>query len=147
MATLGTGSNKESTEWEDILKQKGIIPEKTEAELAEEQLKQIVEETIEAFDPHEHKNVEQLDEGLEDADSDEERILESYREKRLAEMRADAVKVKYGPGVRFISSSDWKADVTEVPADVNVVVLLVSSLVLSPNIPSSSIFFVFHNSD
>ncbi len=39
MACLGTGGKKESTEWEDILKSKGIIPEKTEEELAQEALK------------------------------------------------------------------------------------------------------------
>lgn len=125
MASLGTGAKKESTEWDDILKAKGIIPEKTAEEEAREQLKEIVEETVEAYDPHEGKSLEQLDEDLEDADSDEERILESYRQKRLQELRADVMRVKYGPGVKFISSSDWKAEVTEAPSETSVIVHLV----------------------
>lgn len=130
MATLGTGGPKESTEWDDILKEKGIIPEKTPEELAKETLKDIVEETVEQYDPHENKNLETLDEDLEEADSDEERILEQYRRRRMAQMRADAVKPKYGPGVTYVSASDWKAEVTEAGDDVFVVVHLVSSSTL-----------------
>lgn len=128
MASLGTGGKKETTEWDDILKSKGIIPEKTPEELAEEQLKELVEETVESYDPHENKDVEQLDEDLEDADSDEERILQSYREKRLEQMKAQAMKVRFGPGVAHISASDWKAQVTEERPDVYVVVHLVCAL-------------------
>lgn len=124
MATLGTGGKKESTEWDDILRKKGIIPEKTAEELAEEQLKEIVEETVEAYDPHESKSVRQLDEDLEDADSEEERILQSYRERRLQQMKQDAMRVKYGPGVKFISAADWKLEVTKAPEDVYIIVHL-----------------------
>lgn len=124
MATLGTGGKKESTEWDDILKQKGIIPEKTPEELAEEQLKELVEETVEAYDPHEHKSVARLEEDLEDADSDEERILSSYRQQRLEQMKAESMKPKYGPGLQYISAEDWKHDVTNAPADVYVVIHL-----------------------
>lgn len=128
MATLGTGGKKESTEWDDILKAKGIIPEKSAEEEAREHLKEIVQETVESYDPHEAKDLEQLDEDLEEADSDEERILESYRQKRLQELRADAMCVKYGPGVKFISSSDWKAEVTEAPVETSVIIHLVREL-------------------
>lgn len=124
MAALGTGGKKESTEWDDILKSKGIIPEKTEEELAEEQLKELVEETVEAYDPHEHKSLNQLDEDLEDEDSDEERILQSYRDRRLEQLKADAMRVKYGPGIKYISSVDWKMEVTQAPADIYVIVHL-----------------------
>ncbi|KAI0566620.1 phosducin [Gracilaria domingensis] len=125
MATLGTGAPKESTEWDDILKSKGIIPEKTPEELAEEQLKNIVEETIETYDPHERKTVEQLDEDLEEADSDEERILESYRQKRIQQMKAESMRPKFGPGVQYVPASEWKAEVTEAGAGIYVIVHLV----------------------
>lgn len=144
MATLGTGSKKESTEWEDILKNKGIIPEKTPEELAKEQLDEIVEETVEAYDPHANKNIDQLDEDLEDADSDEERILEGYREMRLQQMKADAMCVKYGPGVKFISSSDWKADVTGAPAEISVVVHLVRCSSTSPTLCTAILQKTYH---
>lgn len=125
MATLGTGGKKESTEWDDILKSKGIIPEKTPDEVAEEQLKEVVKETVEAYDPYEGKDVSALEEDMEEADSDEERILESYRKKRIEEMRSEAMKTKYGPGVRFVSADVWKAEVTDAGEDVYVVVHLV----------------------
>lgn len=126
MAALGTGGAKESTEWDDILKSKGIIPEKTPEELAEEALHELVEETVEHYDPHENKNIETLEEDLEEADSDEERILEQYRDKRIAQMRQEAMKPKFGPGVTYVAASDWKAEVTEARDDVFVVVHLVS---------------------
>lgn len=147
MATLGTGGPKESTEWDDILKEKGIIPEKTEEELADEALKEFVEETVERYDPHEKKDIDTLDEELEEADSDEENILRQYREKRLAQMRAEAMKPRFGPGVMHVSAHEWKAQVTEAGEDVYVVVHLVSHFLrivkftffckLGPNIDSS----------
>lgn len=125
MASLGTGGPKESTEWDDILKSKGIIPEKTPEELAEEALKEVVEDTVENYDPHERKKIERLDEELEEADSDEEKILQQYRDKRIAQMREEAMKPKFGPGVTYVSASDWKSEVTEAGRGIYVVVHLV----------------------
>ena len=124
MATLGTGGEHETTEWEDILKSKGIIPEKTAEEEAKEALKQVVEEHVENYNPYEKKEVDELENELEDADSDEERILNEYREKRIAEMQADAMKRKFGPGVEYVSAQDWKREVTEAGEGVYVVVHL-----------------------
>lgn len=131
MATLGTGAPKQSTEWDDILKSKGIIPEKTPEEEAEEALKDLVQETVERYDPHERKTVDQLDEELEEADSDEERLLESYREKRMEQMRQEMMKKKFGPGVSYIAANDWKAEVTEAGEDVYVVIHLVRGIHIS----------------
>ncbi len=124
MACLGTGGKRETTEWEDILKSKGIIPEKTEEELVEEALHEVVEETVERYDPHENKDLDELEEDLEDADSDEEAILEQYRQKRIMEMKAAAARPRFGPGVTFLSATDWKREVTEAGADIYVVVHL-----------------------
>eukprot|EP00173_Palmaria_palmata_P005135 Plantae.Rhodophyta-Palmaria_palmata.ctg8404.p1 GENE.Plantae.Rhodophyta-Palmaria_palmata.ctg8404~~Plantae.Rhodophyta-Palmaria_palmata.ctg8404.p1 ORF type:complete len:234 (-),score=46.65 Plantae.Rhodophyta-Palmaria_palmata.ctg8404:103-804(-) len=124
MATLGTGGPKESTEWDDILRSKGIIPEKTVDELANDVLKTMVEEKVENFDPHSSKSVAQLNEDLEDADSDEEEILSQYRERRMQEMRALALKRKFGPGVEYIPANEWKAQVTEAGDDTFVIVHL-----------------------
>lgn len=125
MAALGTGGPKESTEWDDILKAKGIIPEKSPDEEAQEQLKDLVEEVVEAYDPIEQKTLNDLDEDLEDADSDEEDILQSYRQKRMQEMRAEAMKPKFGPGVTYISATDWKQEVTDGGDEVYIIVHLV----------------------
>lgn len=125
MACLGTGGKRETTEWEDILKEKGVIPEKTEEELAEEALLEVVEETVERFDPHENKDIDELDEDLEDADSDEERILEEYKQRRLMQMKAEALMPRFGPGVAYVSAADWKREVTEASDSIHVVVHLV----------------------
>lgn len=126
MATLGTGGKKETTEWEDILRSKGILPEKTPDELANDVLKGIVQERVESYDPHANKDVAELDEELEDADSEEEAILNEYRNKRIEQMKADACRRKFGPGVEYVAAEDWKAQVTEAGESVFVVVHLVS---------------------
>eukprot|EP00177_Eucheuma_denticulatum_P006872 GFKZ01012510.1.p1 GENE.GFKZ01012510.1~~GFKZ01012510.1.p1 ORF type:complete len:230 (-),score=42.59 GFKZ01012510.1:31-720(-) len=124
MATLGTGAPKESTEWDDILKSKGIIPEKSQEELAKEALHELVEDVVEQYDPHENKDVETLEEDLEDADSDEEKILQQYREMRISQMRAESLKPKFGPGVAHVAANEWKAQVTDAGDEVYVVVHL-----------------------
>jgi hypothetical protein len=126
MATLGTGSKKESTEWDDILRAKGILPEKSADELAEEVLKGMVEEKIVSYNANESKNTDTLDAELEDADSDEEAVLNQYRERRIEQMKAAAMKRRYGPGIAYVPATDWKAQVTEAGDEIYVVVHLVS---------------------
>jgi hypothetical protein len=125
MASLGTGSKKETTEWDDILRSKGILPEKSADELAEDVLKGMVEERVESYDPHENKGLDELDEELEDADSDEEAILREYRERRLGQLKEAAMKKRFGPGVHYVPANDWKAEVTNAGDDVYVIVHLV----------------------
>lgn len=132
MATLGTGGKKETTEWDDILRSKGILPEKTADELAEEVLKGMVEDKIDNYDPHENKDLAELDEGLEDADSDEEAILNQYRERRIAQMKEMAMKKKFGPGVEYVPANEWKSEVTEAGEDIFVVVHLVRCNICHP---------------
>jgi hypothetical protein len=128
MATLGTGGSKETTEWDDILRSKGILPEKSADELANDVLRSLVEDKVESYDPHENKTVQELDEGMEDADSDEEEVLSQYRERRMQEMKAAAMKKKFGPGVEYVPANEWKHQVTEAGEDIFVVVHLVSQL-------------------
>jgi hypothetical protein len=125
MATLGTGSKKETTEWDDILRSKGILPEKSADELAEEVLKGMVKERVESYDPHENKGLDELDDELEDADSDEEAILREYRERRIEQLKEAATKRRFGPGVRYVPASDWKAEVTNAGDETYVIVHLV----------------------
>lgn len=124
MATLGTGDKKETTEWDDILRSKGILPEMTPEELAQKTLEAVVEQTVDSFDPHAHKDVSQLDDDLEDADSDDERILAEYRARRIQQMKTLASTPRFGPGVAYVSAADWKREVTEMGGDVHVVVHL-----------------------
>jgi hypothetical protein len=114
----GTGG---ATEWEDILIKKGIIedPHKKEKEIADE-LEKMTEAARAAYDPYENKTLDQLDELEDDVD---EAILDKYRQQRLAQLKAEAVRSRFGE-VREITKSDFIDEVNKAGDGVNVVVLL-----------------------
>ena len=103
----------EDTEWNDILRKKGIIPEKTpEPEISEETLLAMMDKTIKekrGIKDLEDMNLEELDE-LED--EEDERILLEYRNQRLAEMRALQERSKYGQ-VREITAPEYVKEVRD----------------------------------
>ncbi|XP_012225456.1 viral IAP-associated factor homolog [Linepithema humile] len=119
----------EDTEWNDILRKKGIIPEKKkEQEVTEDQIVNLLENTIDektgrALNNLEEKTLDELDE-LED--EEDERVLEEYRQKRIAEMKELANKSKYGE-VREISAEDYVREVNNAGEDVWVVLHLYKS--------------------
>ncbi|KAH3667446.1 hypothetical protein OGAPHI_003095 [Ogataea philodendri] len=108
----------EDTEWNDILREKGIIPqkEKDPTEELEEALAEAVQRQHE--NRLDNKTLDELDE-LED-DEDEE-FLESYKQKRMAEMNKLAAKAKYG-SVYPITKPEYKQQVTEASHECFVVV-------------------------
>lgn len=71
----------------------------------------------------EEKTLDELDE-LED--EEDERVLEEYRQKRIAEMKELASKSKYGE-VREISAEDYVQEVNNAGEDVWVVLHLYKS--------------------
>ncbi|CAK4643091.1 unnamed protein product [Aphanomyces euteiches] len=98
---VGTG---ETTEWEDILIKKGIIAPKTKVTEEEEY------ESEEEVDPRENATLDELDE-FED-DYDEDQALQRIREKRIAEMKAQAARNVFGD-IQPISKDEWTREVTE----------------------------------
>jgi hypothetical protein len=66
------------TEWNDILRKKGIIPEK-EKEITEEQIIDIVERTVQEKLNKNHLADKELDELDELEDEEDERVLAEYR--------------------------------------------------------------------
>ncbi|XP_012525517.1 viral IAP-associated factor homolog isoform X2 [Monomorium pharaonis] len=116
----------EDTEWNDILRRKGIIPEKEkEREVTEDQIVNLLESTIDektgrAPNSLEEKTLDELDE-LED--EEDERVLEEYRQKRIAEMKELASKCKYG-NMQEISAVDYVNEVNNAGEDVWVVLHL-----------------------
>lgn len=140
----------EDTEWNDILRQKGIIPEKPkEPEITEDDIVAMVEQTIEKKangttiktstriinhiliiiigilfsipgKTMDEMNLDELDE-LED--EEEEKILEQYRLQRMAEIRALQAKSKYGD-VREISANDYVQEVNKAGEGIWVVLHL-----------------------
>ncbi|KAL9454329.1 hypothetical protein AB3S75_009837 [Citrus x aurantiifolia] len=113
-----------STQWDDIQRKLGNLPPKPPA------FKPPAFEP--AVDPDsvpkdkswvDDKTEEELEELEDDPDLDDDRFLEEYRKKRLAEMR-EAAKISRFGSVMPISGSDFVREVSQAPPDVWVVVIL-----------------------
>ena len=114
----------EDTEWNDVLRAKGIIPEKEkEPEITEEQVIAMMDKKIKEMSGKkdlEDMNLDELDE-LED--EEDERVLEQYRQQRIAEIKALAARNKYGD-VREISAEDYVREVNNAGEGITVVLHL-----------------------
>lgn len=99
----------EDTEWNDILREHGIIPEKPkDPSLVEEEKKE--EEAKEKYANRlENKTIDELDE-LED--EEDEDFLAKYKQKRMAELRKLASKAQFG-SVYEVNKPEYKAEVTD----------------------------------
>lgn len=91
----------ETTEWEDILRSKGIIPPKVSAaeeeRAREDALAEAIERAQASVDVLAGKTLGELD-ALEEEDDEfaDSRVLEGYRAARIAELQAAAQRNKYG---------------------------------------------------
>ncbi|RMZ74836.1 hypothetical protein DV737_g5691, partial [Chaetothyriales sp. CBS 132003] len=112
------------TEWNDILRSKGIIPQK------QPDPEPIIQEALIEAEKRAHENrledkdVDELDE-LED--DEDEAFLAQYRNKRLAELSALQKASVYGQ-VYPLQKRDYTRDVTEASKKAFVLVNLTSSL-------------------
>ncbi|XP_058829614.1 viral IAP-associated factor homolog [Topomyia yanbarensis] len=115
----------ENTEWNDILRSKGIIPQK-EKEITEDDIIGMIENTIE-LKQNGDKDLTKLglDELDELEDSEDEAVLLEYRKKRISEMKAMAQRAKFG-SVLEISGQDYVEEVTKAGSGVYVVLHLYS---------------------
>lgn len=115
------------TQWNDILRQKGILPKKEEKEIKEEDLINLIENTVEEklqeTKQLEDLSLEELDE-LED--EEDERVLLEYRKRRIAEMQESLRKAKYGD-VREISAEDYVQEINKAGEGVWVILHLYKS--------------------
>jgi len=85
----------EDTEWNDVLRAKGILPAKPkEAEVTEDDLIRMVEQTIKQKSGKKDLDELDLDELDELEDEEEEKILLQMRMQRIAEMKALQEKSK-----------------------------------------------------
>ena len=102
---MGSGSSYrrpagETTEWEDILAAKGIVPAKADPAAEEAAARAVVEAGVEAAaaaraaDPHAHKSLEELDEAAEE--EGDSAVIASYRSARIAEIKAAAARNRFG---------------------------------------------------
>ncbi|CAG8816653.1 26564_t:CDS:2, partial [Racocetra persica] len=97
------------TEWNDILRARGILPPK-EGPTEEEILEAMDQAVMEKQDKHlDDKTLDELDE-LED--EEDEHVLLEYRQRRIAEMKAEALRAKFGEVIQ-ISKPDFVREVTD----------------------------------
>nr|XP_011754128.1 phosducin-like protein 3 [Macaca nemestrina] len=101
------------TEWNDILRKKGILPPK-------ERLKELEEESDEeqhilqqsVVKTYEDMTLEELEDHEDEFNEEDERAIEMYRRQRLAEWKATKLKNKFGE-VLEISGKDYVQEVTK----------------------------------
>lgn len=111
------------TEWNDILRKHGIIPEKPKDP------EPLIQEALIEAERRAHENRledKDLDELAELEDDEDEAFLESYRQKRMAEINALAKASKFG-SVYPLQKVDFTREVTEASNGAYVFVLLASS--------------------
>ena len=97
---------KEDTEWNDVLRAKGIIPQK-EKEIDENEIISMMENTIKDKTGAKEMSEMTLDELDELEDEEEERILEQYRKQRMAEMKAIQSKSNFNLFTQKFLSIVW----------------------------------------
>lgn len=117
------------TEWNDALRRHGILPEKKkEAEITEDDLIKMMDNTIKEKTQDKDLKDLSLDElnEKEDEDWDDDRLLEQIRRQRMAEMYEQQKKAKYGD-VREISAIDYVDQVNKAGDGVWVVLHLYKS--------------------
>ncbi|KHN30269.1 Viral IAP-associated factor like [Glycine soja] len=110
-----------STQWDDIQRKLGNLPPKAPAFKPPPFTPDASDDQPKDKTWIDSKTSEEL-EDLED-DLDDDRFLQEYRKKRLAEMQEAAKVLRFG-SVILISGSDFVREVSQAPSDVWVVVIL-----------------------
>ncbi|KAI3625742.1 hypothetical protein CBS9595_001103 [Malassezia furfur] len=108
MAQVAVDPN-EDTEFHDALRARGIIPERQPSRSPSPEPPSAQELKDAA---RRQATVEDLDEELEDADEDEERILQQLRAQRMKELSALHAQARFGR-VYPIARPDYTREVTE----------------------------------
>jgi hypothetical protein len=111
------------TEWNDILRAKGIIPEREPSPTP------MIQEALEQARALAHENRlegKELDELAELEDDEDEDFLDSYRQKRMEEI-AHLVNASVYNQVYAVQKPEWSVEVTEESKKAWVLVLLTSS--------------------
>ncbi|XP_046971250.1 viral IAP-associated factor homolog [Vanessa cardui] len=114
----------EDTEWNDVLRSKGILPPK-EKEISEAEIVNMIEETIQKNQAEKEKKLSELDlDGLDELeDSEDEAVIEEYRRKRIAELKKLSEKPRFGE-VREVSGQDYVQEVNKAGEGIWVVIHL-----------------------
>uniref|UniRef100_F7BBC6 Phosducin domain-containing protein n=1 Tax=Monodelphis domestica TaxID=13616 RepID=F7BBC6_MONDO len=112
----------EDTEWNDILRDFGILPPKEEKkDETEETVLHIQKEAM--VKPYEKMTLTQLKEAEDDFDDEDMKAMEIYRQKHLQEWKALQKTQKFGEQ-REISGDQYVKEVTNAEKDVWVIIHL-----------------------
>ncbi|XP_007108161.1 phosducin-like protein 3 [Physeter macrocephalus] len=102
------------TEWNDILRKKGILPSKESLKdlerQAEEEEQRALQQSI--VKTYEDMTLEELEDNEDEFNEEDERAVAMYRQQRLAEWKATQLKNKFGE-VLEISGKDYVQEVTK----------------------------------
>jgi hypothetical protein len=113
----------EDTEWNDILRAKGIIPEKEKKDVTEDDIVSMLEDTIRKKTGEKNLDEMDLDELDELEDEEEEKILLQMRQQRISEIKAKMEKSRFGE-VREITAVDYVQEVNKAGEGIMVVLHL-----------------------
>jgi len=113
----------EDTEWNDVLRAKGILPPKEKKDITEDDIVNMLEQTIQKKSGVKNLDEMDLDELDELEDEEEEKILLQMRQQRIAEMKARMAKAKFGD-VREITAIDYVQEVNKAGDGIMVVLHL-----------------------
>ncbi|KAG9070133.1 Phosducin-like protein 3 [Linnemannia hyalina] len=116
-------NHDEDTEWNDILRAKGIIPKKEE--ITEADIVDMIDDAIAKRDEknYEQKTVDELDELLDEDNEENERMLMEYRQQRLNAIKQEMSEDKFGE-IQHIYKTDFIREVSDASKVVWVVAYL-----------------------
>ncbi|XP_076119058.1 phosducin-like protein 3 [Alosa pseudoharengus] len=100
----------EDTEWNDILRKKGILPPKETPKEDEEEEQLFQQQSV--VKTYESMTLEELEENEDEFSEDDEAAIEMYRQKRLSEWKANQVKNVFGE-LNEISGQDYINEVNK----------------------------------
>ncbi|KAJ6668546.1 hypothetical protein lerEdw1_012028 [Lerista edwardsae] len=115
----------EDTEWNDILRDFGILPPKEEVKDEIEEMVLRLQKEAEVK-PYERMSLEQLKEAEDVFDEEDMKAVEMYRKQRLEELKSLQKRQRYGE-LREISGEQYVKEVTNAQEDVWVVIHLYKS--------------------
>ncbi|XP_075056343.1 phosducin-like protein 3 [Mixophyes fleayi] len=110
------------TEWNDILRKKGILPPKETPKEEEEAEEQIIK-LQSVVKTYEDMTLQELEENEDEFSEDDERAIELYRQQRMAQWQATQLKNVFGE-VLEISGQDYVQEVTNASKDLWVILHL-----------------------
>ncbi|XP_006113613.1 phosducin-like protein 3 [Pelodiscus sinensis] len=114
------------TEWNDILRKKGILPPKEKLKedenAAEEQEQQVLRQKS-VVKTYEDMTLEELEENEDEFNEEDEQAVKMYRQQRIAEWKALQIKNKFGE-ILEISGQDYVQEVTKAGKGIWVILHL-----------------------